>query len=159
MNTNWKNKNLPLILLKLEHMWADAGIVKNCILSYIESSWIFILLCKVTSSIGKTIIHLYMIHCWNRTLRLQNLDSNTLIPTNGYNRFKTSFNSKYYGDSRPNYPQSFYDTLISYDAKARRELGVYIGRGSGSIACKLADYFKKWWEQIRQKWFRQCNLK
>lgn len=56
----------------------------------------------------------------------------------------TSFDSKHYQDSRPNYPQSFYNTLLAYhDEKGGRGLAVDIGCGSGFVAFKLANYFDK----------------
>lgn len=74
---------------------------------------------------------------------------------------ETSFDSKHYEDSRPNYPQSFYDTLISYhDVKASRELGVDIGCGSGFVAFKLAEYFKRVvGTDPSEVMIKQCNLK
>ncbi|KAG5421894.1 hypothetical protein I9W82_000987 [Candida metapsilosis] len=55
---------------------------------------------------------------------------------------ETSFNSQHYDDSRPNYPEPFYQELVKYHKeKGETDLAVDIGCGSGFVTFKLLDYF------------------
>ena len=54
-----------------------------------------------------------------------------------------NFNSQHYDDSRPNYPEQYYQALMKYHSqKGDNQLAVDIGCGSGFVAFKLLDYFK-----------------
>lgn len=55
----------------------------------------------------------------------------------------TDFNTKHYNDSRPNYSDQFYQALMKYHGENNRDLAMDIGCGSGFVAFKLLDHFKK----------------
>lgn len=55
---------------------------------------------------------------------------------------ESNFNVQHYDDSRPNYPDQFYQTLIEYQRKTgESHLAIDIGCGSGFVAFKLLQYF------------------
>lgn len=56
---------------------------------------------------------------------------------------ETSFDTKRYDDSRPNYPEPFYHELIKYHKEkgGTTQLAVDIGCGSGFVTFKLLEYF------------------
>ncbi|EAZ63816.2 trans-aconitate methyltransferase 1 [Scheffersomyces stipitis CBS 6054] len=62
---------------------------------------------------------------------------------------ETTFDSKHYDDTRPNYPEAFYKELLSYHSAvskgddSRLTTAVDLGSGSGFVTFKLLDYFKK----------------
>ncbi|EGW35315.1 uncharacterized protein SPAPADRAFT_58538, partial [Spathaspora passalidarum NRRL Y-27907] len=56
---------------------------------------------------------------------------------------ESNFNTQHYDDSRPNYPESFYQALIDYHSKKSNcDIAVDIGCGSGFVTFKLLQYFK-----------------
>lgn len=58
---------------------------------------------------------------------------------------ETNFNTKHYDESRPNYPDLFYSTLMQYHSEGGTgtQLAIDIGCGSGFVAFKLTQYFDK----------------
>lgn len=55
---------------------------------------------------------------------------------------ESTFNTDHYNNARPNYPHSFYETLLEYH-QGERNVAVDVGCGSGFVAFKLADSFKE----------------
>ncbi|KAK6198740.1 S-adenosyl-L-methionine-dependent methyltransferase [Scheffersomyces amazonensis] len=81
---------------------------------------------------------------------------------------ENNFNTQHYDDSRPNYPQSFYNELIKYhesggseDTKdAKFERAIDVGCGSGFVSYKLLESFKSVYGiDPSSAMIQQCNDK